>query len=686
MTFLYPSFLYACAAILIPIIIHLFSFRTYKTVYFSNIRFLKNIKLNTQSKSQLKHLLILLSRILAIIALVVAFAQPFIPATDSATKSNNQVVCLYVDNSFSMDAQGKYGNLLESAKNNVRSILNAYKSSTKFYFLTNDFEPKHQHLLNREQVEEFLGEIKPSPTTRNVSEVFQRQVDFIGNEHFNNKTEKITSYLLSDFQKSTSDFEKIKDDSVFNVNLIPISAQSVNNLYIDSCWFDSPVRLLNQPEQLFVKVVNKSDAKIENVPVELRINDSLKAVSSVSVERNSSEIVNLSYTNTSTGIINGVVQLSDFPITYDNNLFFNYSINDSINLLIISEQFNKKNFDALFDNDKYIRIQYFTDRNIQTSEFGKSNIIILNEIQTISTGTVQALADYVNNGGNLVFIPHAEGDIKAYNQLFNLLKTNYITQSDTVRTKIEKINYQHQIYKNVFEKINENVDLPTISNYYRFSSLTQVSDDQILTTQNKIKALSSANCGKGRIYVFAFSFNTKITNFITHRLFVPTLYNMVFYSQPVDRLYSIIGRDETIELNNVKLPGSEIFRIKNKAKNVDFVAQLIKNEIGGTLRLGIQQNIREAGNYLLENDNNMLKGLGYNYSRKESELTYFSSSEVEELIKKYNLKNFTQIETQQQLLTEKIKQLSQGRQLWKLFVLFALIFLAIEIILIRIWK
>ncbi|MDO9613526.1 MAG: BatA domain-containing protein, partial [Bacteroidota bacterium] len=44
MSFLYPVFLFALLALAIPVIIHLFNFRRYKTLYFSNVTLLKLIK------------------------------------------------------------------------------------------------------------------------------------------------------------------------------------------------------------------------------------------------------------------------------------------------------------------------------------------------------------------------------------------------------------------------------------------------------------------------------------------------------------------------------------------------------------------------------------------------------------------------------------------------------------------
>ncbi|PLW99845.1 MAG: hypothetical protein C0594_16555, partial [Marinilabiliales bacterium] len=107
MQFLYPGFLYALSALSIPIIIHLFNFRKYKTVYFSNVAFIKDVKKETKAKSQLKNLLILLFRLLTITALVMAFAQPYIPTNNSMKQNKKEKACRYIENSFSMDAEGK---------------------------------------------------------------------------------------------------------------------------------------------------------------------------------------------------------------------------------------------------------------------------------------------------------------------------------------------------------------------------------------------------------------------------------------------------------------------------------------------------------------------------------------------------------------------------------------------------
>src|ERR1700749_154283 len=104
MQFLHPGYLYALSAIAVPIIVHLFNFRRYKTVYFSNVKFLREVKEETTSRSRLKHLLVLAARLLALTFLVLAFAQPFIPNKRNTGAGGRRLISFYIDNSFSMNA------------------------------------------------------------------------------------------------------------------------------------------------------------------------------------------------------------------------------------------------------------------------------------------------------------------------------------------------------------------------------------------------------------------------------------------------------------------------------------------------------------------------------------------------------------------------------------------------------
>ena len=117
MEFVNPGFLYGLLAVAVPVIIHLFNFRRFKKVYFTNVAFIKELKQETQKQSRFKHLLVLLMRMLAIAAIVMAFARPFIPAENNLINPDSQnLVSIYLDNSFSMEAESEQGTMLDAAR------------------------------------------------------------------------------------------------------------------------------------------------------------------------------------------------------------------------------------------------------------------------------------------------------------------------------------------------------------------------------------------------------------------------------------------------------------------------------------------------------------------------------------------------------------------------------------------
>ncbi|HZG01128.1 MAG TPA: BatA domain-containing protein, partial [Chitinophagales bacterium] len=126
LTFAYPAFLWALAALAIPVIIHLFSFRRYKTVFFPNVAFLREVKQQTDSRTRVKHWLVLLSRVLLLAFLVLAFAQPSVRKDNAAVRTGKSAVSIYVDNSFSMQQTDAEQTLLERARKRAYDVLDAY--------------------------------------------------------------------------------------------------------------------------------------------------------------------------------------------------------------------------------------------------------------------------------------------------------------------------------------------------------------------------------------------------------------------------------------------------------------------------------------------------------------------------------------------------------------------------------
>jgi len=682
MQFVYPYFLFGLFLISIPVIIHLFNFRKFKKIYFSNILFICKLKQETQKESKIRHLLVLFSRILTIACLVFAFAQPYIPISENKhLNQKNSTISIYIDNSFSMNALSDNGILFEQAKNKSLEIANTYKSSDLFQILTNDFQGRHQRFVSKEEFINMLEDIHISPCVKNISEVVLRQKDLLYSKTSKNKI----SYIISDFQKNITDINNLANDTNINVYFIPVIANRTNNLYIDSCWFDSPVLQLEQNVKLIARIKNNSDDNLEKIPVKLSINNTQRAIASFNINANSETEIILQYTIHKTGIQNGVLEITDYPITYDNSFYFSYLVSKNIPILSINETNENIYLNSLFGKDSAFTFANFLENNLDYSSFSNYKLIILNELKYISSGLAQQLKLFVNDGGSIIIFPNAEINLESYHNFLISVNASYYTKKDTVNTKIEKINLDHEIYNDVFEKIPENIDLPTVFSYYILNKTSHSNSEYLLKMQNGNDFLTVEPTGKGKIYLSAVALEPQFSNFVKHSIFVPSMYKIALLSENQSKLFYTIGEDALISLQNINVEKENIFKIK---KNVNSNFEIIPEykNINSRINIFTHNQLKEAGNYYLYAGKDKIQGISYNYDRKESNIECYKINELTNLTDKAVLNNYFVLDFKNKPLSQVLTQLNQGIRLWKLFIILALIFLAIEIVLLRFFK
>ena len=681
MEFVNPFFLFGLFAISIPIVIHLFNFRKFRKVYFTNVKFIEELKQQTQKQSQLKHLIILLLRILAIISLVLAFAQPFIPVSDSEINNEERnAVSIYIDNSFSMESVIGDGSLLNEAKNKSKEIVSAYKNTDLFQLLTNDFEGRHQRFVSQDEFIELLQDIDISPVSRNISEILLRQDEILSGNNLKNKT----AYLISDFQKNTCDLENIKTDSSIRVFFVPLESHSQNNLYIDSCWFDSPVHRINQLVSLNVRIRNASDTDFEKIPVKLLINGRQRAIAGFDINSGGETTIKLPFTNTETGIQYGILEITDYPVTFDDILYFSYDVSEQIPILTINE--NEKNIylNSLFSDDTAFVFTNSSQKSLDYSSFGNYNLIILNEVKDISSGLAQEIKRFVDNGGSLAVLPSPEMNTRSYRDFLKSVNTDIYTETDTFRTRVGIINAQNRLFEDVFELIPENIDLPEVFKHYKISKTTNTLFEVLLEMQNGDAFFGSMPVGKGMIYLFAVPLNPEWSNFPRHAVFVPTFYKIALLSAPLTKLFYTAGEDENIEVRNGSLIGDQIFRITSAENDFEIIPE--HRTINAQIFISTHNQLKKAGNYNLEYNGHKIAGLSFNYDRTESDLSCHSSGELKDQIKNNEISNLKIIKTADRSITEIITEINKGIRLWKFFVILALIFLLAEVIILRIWR
>jgi len=680
MSFVNPKFLFALFCIIIPIVIHLFNFRRFKKINFSNVNFLKELKNETNKKSKIKHLLVLFSRILAVLFIVLGFSQPYIPEKGAKDISKGTVVSIYIDNSFSMEALSGKGSLIEEAKLKAVEIANAYKSTDLFQILTNDFEGKHQMYITREEFIQLIKDVEVSSKTRKLSEVIARQKDIFST--INSK--KKLSYIISDFPVLTTDILNLKADSNIETNLTQLIAKGTNNIFIDSCWFDTPIKQIKEPIELNVLIKNSSKNDVEKVPVKLSINGNQKAVSSVDINAESETKIKMSYTIGEIGDQMGVVEIIDYPLTFDDKFYFSYNVSSSIQILCINDKRENIYLNSLFSKDSTINFENKDLNLLEYSSFNENSLIILNNIKLLTSGLMQELGGYLKNGGSLLISPSIEADINNYKTFLLSLGSVCYTIKDTAKTKVSSINVNHEIYKDVFEKILENIDLPIVKTHFSFNNNTSTKEEYLMKMQNGESFMISEKVGKGKLYLSSVPLDIAFSNFVKHAMFVPTIYNIALYSKAMNKLFYTIGNDEAIEIRNIKTDGDLTYKISNKTNNFEIIPE--HKNIDLQTYVYPHDQIKRADNYVLMKGVDTNSVISYNYNRTESEMNFYSIEELKDLIKLKGLKNFNIFDLENKSATKVFEEMSQGVRLWKLFIILGLLFLIVEVVLLRFLK
>ena len=134
-----PDILWGLLALAIPIALHLLQLRRYRHVAFSNVSFLKDVQKETQSRHRLRNLLILLARMLAFAALILAFADPMRAPEGGESKAATSRFGLPGHKSIN-DGCGRNRAVDSEAKQKATALVEAFSETDKFHVFTSEFE------------------------------------------------------------------------------------------------------------------------------------------------------------------------------------------------------------------------------------------------------------------------------------------------------------------------------------------------------------------------------------------------------------------------------------------------------------------------------------------------------------------------------------------------------------------
>lgn len=678
MNFVYPNFLWALFLLLIPIIIHIFSFRRYKTIYFSRVEFLKEIKEDSRTGARLKHLLILASRLLFLAALVLAFAQPFIPQGENRTLEN--ISTFYIDNSFSMEAEGIDGNLLNESKNKALEVLERIEENEKICILTSDLNAEDQRFLSKQEAVDRINDIDfsaqstPLGNVINVSQDLFARSDYPGNRRI---------LIFSDFQKSTSSLAQV-DSTELAIYYYKSVASDPGNIYIDSVWFESPVHRIGQENELFFRIHNETNQTLENLSVTLNINDDSPRPKTVEVPAGSYVNESIKYSDNTAGEKKGTLSISTNQLFFDDSFYFTYTINENVPILLLTQDNSPRNLEQLYGLSDYYNATTKSIQSVTPNDFENKSCIILQNVNEITSGIKSQLITALENGATIGLIPGINASLNSWNSLLTEFNLPSLLPAGSNSSDIAYFNADDPIYFGNFEEKPSNFKSPALYKNYRYNINSNHEFKTLFGISERTPFLIYTNHNNGRVFIQNTPIAPEFSNFQNHALFGLTYLRIVETSIIDNQSFMTIGDLQNIPIN-FEFEETKPLHLINSAYEIDAIPQMITSSKGRFISFSPLNNlIKQAGFYALDDFEEFNKSIAFNFNRFESKIEVLSSEDISALFLSNGYKNV------QTLNSENGNDIQfntlDAKEYWRILLILALIFLAIEILLLKFWK
>jgi hypothetical protein len=716
--FLNPIFIFAAgAAILFPLLIHLFNRQKVKKVYFSSLLFLRSLEKTRMRRVKIKEYLLLIIRSLIILLVVLAFARPAIRggfASKVGAHAKTSTVIL-LDNSYSMRYETKDGSLFDLAKKKAQKIISQLKEGDEaslVLFASEPFLTMDRPTYDFKNLLAKLDESLPSYQTSDIGQALKKAFEILKDSK--NLNQEI--YLISDMDKSGWSYGSwgyFTDGSLpssekrkAKLYLLDISPEKKENLSIEKIGFGNQLIEKGKPFQIKAQVANFTSQPVQSLLVGLYLDGRRVSQTDIDIERGGKATVEFVQTVEDAGFHTGFFEITDDNLMIDNRRFFAFKIPERIEVLLVGERqrdtYNLKlALNPQPENGSGMVVGEADRNSLALVDLNKYKVIIFSNLSKLSDVELTNLERFVKGGGGVLFILGSNIDPEFYTQqivkrFFDLPLELPLTPTKNVGGffSLEKIDWDHpifQVYQNVVGSDQgaglppkEGDKLPQI----KFSSifeLPQSKNVKVISRFNLGKpALIEKNLGSGKVLLFATSLEEEESDLVIHPFFVPFVNRTVEYlASDLSRLSEdfLVGSKMEREIDPAwidslrSLPGGMELKLVDPQNLETSLLPIIQKD---KLMLKIQ-NTDKPGIYAIKTKEGVADRFAVNIDPKDSDPQKIEKSEIEKKLEGVSLFYLNPNDD----IEKAILQSRYGKELWKPFLWIAFGLLALEMFLAR---
>ena len=714
MTFLNPFALLGLAAAAIPILLHFFNLRKLRTIEFSTLSFLKELQRTKIRRLKLRQLLLLFLRTLLVVLIVLAFSRPTLKGSlpGSIAQQAKTTAVIILDDSQSMTADDEQGELLTQAKNAAAAIINLLKNGDEVFLVklsevptigTTEIPTAQRNLP---AIRSTINDIKPSFIHRKIEDALRFSSRLLAtSKNFNKEV-----YIISDFQmsslESTRNLPTMKEaifSNTTHIFLVPLGRRELQNVAIEAINIPNAIIEINKSLTVKAKIANYGPAEILDHVISVFQDGSRATQKGIDIPSGRAIDVEFTLMPKRSGYLDGMIELEDDDLEFDNKHYFTIRIPEEIKVLLIGNQSDLRFIrlalsTRLSDSNAALKVSETTWDRFSTSQTQNTDVIVFSNPHELTQSQSTSLKVFLQNGGGLMLFPGNHLTTETFNTtIATPLGIPLIAAQEKPTAQIQinnsfiefdKCDLRHPIFSGMFEDVNSKqssgsllshhtIESPRISNSVHFVPTPR--SQTIITLTNGFPFLTEEKIGNGRALIVGVAANTEWSDLPLKGLFVPLIHRSISYlAQPSTVNKSLTAGDEVVlNIRTFSLQRSTIV----KPDNTEVIVKQIS--IGNTKIIRFSDtNI--PGIYLLKIEGALQDKFSINTDASESNITTANDSQKERLLKRLGIpSNTIHMIAQPQEIQRTIIETRFGAELWKHFFIVALFVAFIEMLVAR---
>ena len=550
MAFLAPLFLAGFLALAVPILVHLTHKERKDVVVFPSLMFLSKIPYQAVRRQRIRHWLLFAMRCLALILLALAFARPFLTRPVAAATVRGlgaRELVILLDRSYSMSYGDRWTRAIAAAKGAVTGMGANDRASLVLFDAT--ATAATEPTADRAVLNVAIDGAKAGAGVTRYEPAFKLAQRIL----IDSKLPRKEVMLISDFQRVGWDGRDSPSlPSGTTINKVDLSEPKTSNVAVTSVDFRRDYAEDRERVVITARLVNRSAEAKPAHNVTLELNGRVVETKPAKLAANGAATVEFAAAPLPAGTTRGVVRSADDALARDNSFFFAISRGQALSVLVIDGREGGAPRSLYVERALGIgdqpNFRVATKRlgNLTASDLNGRSLILLNDSDLPAGDLGRRLVEYVQNGGGLLV---ALGDRSAPRDrpsyATELLPTTADTPIDRTEDRGGTLGYidrSHPIFELFSAPRSGDFSTPR---FFRYRSITPApGDEQLARFDDGHIALLERKVGRGRVLVFASSFDGIWNDLPLQPVFLPVAHQLAKYAAAYadERPWSVVGQ------------------------------------------------------------------------------------------------------------------------------------------------